>query len=89
MAGAAPRRLTIASRMNFASNLSALAFFMARGKVLFGAGIAMGLGQLLGARLGSRMVLVRGTKFIRPIFIGVVLALTAKLLWESYCRTTR
>jgi uncharacterized protein len=72
--------------MNFASNLSSLAFFLAAGQVLFVAGITMGLGQILGARIGSRMVIARGTTFIRPIFIAVVLAVTTKLLYDAYGR---
>ena len=69
--------------MNFASNLSSLAFFLGGGKVYFAAGLTMGMGQLLGARIGSRMVIARGTKFIRPIFLTVVLVLTCKLLYDS------
>ena len=72
--------------MNFASNLSSLAFFLLANQVMFAAGLAMGAGQLAGARLGSRMVIARGTKFIRPIFITVVLALTAKLIYDNYRR---
>jgi uncharacterized membrane protein YfcA len=68
--------------MNFASNLSSLILFIVGGNVLYTAGLVMGLGQLLGARLGSRMVIIRGTQFIRPIFLVVVLALTLKLLWR-------
>lgn len=70
--------------MNFASNLAALAFFLRAGQVHWDAGLAMGVGQLLGARLGARMVIKRGTKFIRPVFISVVLVLTAKLLYDAY-----
>ena len=72
--------------MNFASNLSALLLFLAAGKVHFTAGLVMGAGQFLGARIGSRMVIARGTRFIRPIFISVVLALTLKLLYDAYWR---
>jgi uncharacterized membrane protein YfcA len=72
--------------MNFASNLSSLAFFLIGGKVCFAAGLTMGIGQLLGARIGSRMVIARGTKFIRPIFLIVVLALTGKLLYDAFPR---
>jgi hypothetical protein len=72
--------------MNFASNLSSLAFFLIGGKVYFAAGLTMGIGQLLGARIGSRLVIARGTKFIRPIFLTVVLALTLKLLYDSFRR---
>ena len=72
--------------MNFASNLSSLLFFLLGRNVLFGSGLAMGVGQLLGARLGSRLVVTRGVKFIRPIFITMVLAITAKLLYDNYLK---
>ena len=69
--------------MNFASNLSSLAFFLLGGKVYFAAGVVMGLGQLAGARMGARMVIAKGTRFIRPVFITVVLALTIKLVYDA------
>ncbi len=72
--------------MNFASNLSSLAFFLLGRDVYFVPGLTMGLGQLVGAKVGSSMVITRGTKFIRPIFIAVVLALTLKLLYDGYIR---
>jgi uncharacterized membrane protein YfcA len=72
--------------MNFASNISSLALFLIGGNVLLAAGLTMGAGQWLGARLGSRMVITRGTKFIRPVFLSVVLALTAKLVLDAYRR---
>lgn len=72
--------------MNFASNLSSLVFFLAGGQVRVTMGLAMGIGQLVGARIGSRMVIVRGTNFIRPIFLAVVLLLTLKLLYDNYVR---
>ena len=30
------------------------------------------------------MVIVRGTRFIRPVFVTVVIALTIKLLYDTY-----
>ena len=72
--------------MNFASNLSSLAFFLLGRNVLWGAGLSMGLGELLGARLGSRLVIAKGARFIRPIFISAVLALTLKLLYDAYVK---
>jgi uncharacterized membrane protein YfcA len=67
--------------MNFASNLSSLAVFLLGRNVYFAAGLAMGLGQLIGARMGSRLVIAKGTRFIRPIFLAVVIAITLRLLW--------
>lgn len=66
--------------VNFASNLGALAVFCATGQVHWTAGLLMGAGQWTGARLGSRLVIRKGARFIRPIFIAVVLAITVKLL---------
>ena len=70
--------------MNFTSNIVALTLFLAGGYVHFTEGIVMGVGQFAGARLGSRMVIARGARFIRPIFITVVLAITARLLYQNY-----
>ena len=75
-----------AKAMNFASNLSSLVFFLPGGNVCFAAGLTMGVGQVLGARIGSRMVIARGTKLIRPVFISVVLVLTLKLLYDAYAK---
>jgi len=72
--------------MNCASNLGALLLFALAGQVLWLAGAVMGVGQVLGARLGARLVVARGTRFIRPVFIAVVLALTAKLIYETWLR---
>jgi uncharacterized membrane protein YfcA len=70
--------------MNLASNVTSFGFFAVAGQVAYGAGLAMALGQLLGARLGSRMVVQRGVKFVRPIFLTMVFALIARLLWSAY-----
>ena len=70
--------------MNLASNVTSFCFFATAGQVAYGAGLAMAAGQLLGARLGSRMVIRRGVKFVRPIFLTMVFALIAKLLWNAY-----
>ncbi len=72
--------------MNFSSNLSSLLFFVIGGNVLLVPGLVMGVGQLLGARIGARMVVARGTRFIRPIFLTMVLAITGKMLYESFRR---
>ena len=72
--------------MNFTSNLASLAVFAIGGHVHLGAGLCMGVGQWLGAWLGSKVVIKKGTKLIRPIFIIVVLAITARLLWLNFHR---
>jgi uncharacterized protein len=69
---------------NLASNLGSLIMFLANGSVHFAAGGMMIIGQLLGARLGSGLVIRRGAAFIRPVFLTVVFAMTLKLLWDAW-----
>lgn len=69
--------------VNLASNLGALGIFLAAGSIHYGAGGIMIAGQLLGARLGSGLVIRKGAGFIRPIFLAVVFTMTAKLLWDA------
>lgn len=70
--------------VNLASNLGALVFFLHAGHVDFRAALAMIAGQLLGARIGSGLVIHRGSAFIRPVFLVVVFGMTFKLLWDVW-----
>ena len=70
--------------MNFASNAVSFILFLAGGQVLLGAGLAMGVGEVLGAGIGSRMVVRKGVKFIRPIFVTMVILTTIKLLYSRF-----
>jgi uncharacterized protein len=72
--------------VNFASNLVSLAFFAARGQVMVAAGLAMAIGQTLGAIAGSHMVLSRGVRFIRIFFLVVVGLTLARLIYTTYYR---
>ncbi|MBS0632201.1 MAG: TSUP family transporter [Verrucomicrobia bacterium] len=69
--------------MNATSNLVALAVFASAGLVQVGAGLAMGLGQVLGARLGSGLVVKNGVRFIRPLFLTMVSLTLVRLIWIS------
>lgn len=70
--------------LNCTSNLASLLFFIIGGHVVWTIGLVMMLGQILGARLGSGVVLSRGQTLIRPMIVCVSLAMTAKLLWGNY-----
>ena len=41
-------------------------------------------GQWLGAQAGSHMVITRGTKFIRPVFLTMVVLITLKMIYDNY-----
>ncbi len=69
---------------NLASNLGSLVIFLLSKSVNFTAGAAMIAGQIIGAQLGSGFVIKHGAKFIRPVFLCVVFALTMKLIWDGF-----
>lgn len=70
--------------MNFTSNIVSLVIFMAAGQVHYLEGLLMGGAQFAGAKIGANLVSLKGAKFIRPVFITIVLAITAKLLYQNY-----
>ncbi len=67
--------------LNFASNVAALLSFALAGKVLWLLGGCMLLGQAIGATLGSKLVVSKGVKFIRPLMVTMSIAMSAKLLF--------
>jgi uncharacterized membrane protein YfcA len=69
--------------MNFASNLAALLFFAAVGKVVWLPGLAMGAGQFIGSRLGSHLAMNRGARFVRPVFLVMASVAALKLIYAS------
>lgn len=69
--------------LNLTSNVASLLAFGLAGCLRWDVGAAMIAGQLCGARLGSGLVLTKGAKVIRPIFIATALALAAKLAWDA------
>ena len=67
--------------MNFTSNAVSLAVFITGGNVHWLPGLAMGVGQFFGAQIGARMVVTRGVKFVRPVFIFTAIAVSIRLIW--------
>ena len=70
--------------MNFTSNIVSFVVFAVGGHVLWLPGLVMAGGQIAGARIGSGMVIQRGVKFIRPIFITVVILTTLRLILRNF-----
>lgn len=70
--------------MNLASNLGSLFIFIPTGHIHLRIALVMIAGQLVGARLGAGMVITRGSAWIRPIFLIVVVLLAARLLWQEW-----
>ncbi len=58
--------------MNLTSNVASVALFSYAGLMNYPAGITMGAGQIIGGQLGSNLVMRKGVRFIRPIFLTIV-----------------
>ncbi|MFJ2547606.1 TSUP family transporter [Pseudomonas sp. NPDC087612] len=74
----------VARSMNFVSNAAALSVFIFSGQVDWLVGLSMGSALMVGAFFGARTAISGGSKFIRPVFITVVLALTVRLAWQHW-----
>ena len=55
--------------------------FIAGSHVVWGLAIGMSIAQMIGARLGSNLVMKRGSSFVQPIIITVTLLMAIKLLF--------
>jgi len=70
--------------LNLTSNLASLLFFTFAGQVLWSAGLVMAAGQIIGARLGSKLVISQGTRLIKPLLVSVSMIICARLIWQQY-----
>jgi uncharacterized membrane protein YfcA len=70
--------------INFGSNFGSFLVFAATGSVLWKVGLLMGVGQFLGAQVGSGLAMKNGAKIIKPLLIISCLALAAKLVADPH-----
>ncbi|RDI67061.1 TSUP family transporter [Nocardia pseudobrasiliensis] len=78
------RAAAMAKAINCGSNLGSLIFLGATGHVLWGLGLAMAVGNIAGAIVGSRMALARGAGFVRVVLLVVVVAMVIRLGWQQF-----
>ncbi len=72
--------------MNFTSNIVSLGVFLFSGNVLFFIGVIMGCGQIIGAFVGSSLVVKKEVSFIRGFFLFVVGVTILKLIYDSWLK---
>jgi uncharacterized membrane protein YfcA len=68
--------------LNVATNIAALAFFIPSGNVRYDLGIVMAIANVAGSIVGVQLALTKGAKFVRVVFIVVVVALLAKQIHQ-------
>jgi uncharacterized membrane protein YfcA len=64
---------------NWATNVAALLVFALQGAVVWRVGLVVGVGVLIGSYLGARTAVARGSRFVRVVFVIVVVAFIIKI----------
>ena len=65
---------------NFGSNVGSLALYALSGHIVVPAGLAMGAGAFLGARLGAHAALRAGARLVRPLIVVISCAMALRLM---------
>lgn len=74
----------LAKAMNFTSNLTSLITFAILGHINWVLGLTMGVCLMAGAYVGAHSAIRFGAKFIRPVFVTVVMILAGKLAFDAW-----
>ena len=70
--------------LNFTSNFASLVMFIAGGDVVWVVGLVMAVGALVGAQIGSHMVMKVGSRLVRPLLVVTSIAISIKLIMDQY-----
>jgi len=73
-----------AKLVNTATNFSALVLFAIQGQVWWHLALAMGLANMVGSLIGTRLALKHGAGFVRIVFICVVGVLILKTSYDTW-----
>jgi len=68
--------------INCGTNLASLLYFAATGHILYAIALPMALFNILGSVAGSRLAILKGSTFVRKLFLIVVAALIGKLAYD-------
>lgn len=74
----------IARVMNFVSNIVASITFMLLHSVDYKIAICMGIALMCGAQLGVHSAIRFGARFIRPIFLTMVIGMAVYMIWQQW-----
>src|SRR3712207_9571482 len=71
--------------VNWATSVATFIYFGSTGQVLFLIGGAMAASNIVGAIVGTRLAIAKGSRFVRIFFLivvcGLIVKLTQTLLW--------
>ncbi len=78
------RSAAMAKVLNLGSNVGALIFFALTGHVMWQLGATMAVCNVIGALLGSRTALSRGSGFVRIVLLVVVVGMVIRLGFQQF-----
>ncbi len=68
--------------INLATNLSAMGYFASTQQILYHYALPMGVCNVLGALIGTRLAILKGNAFARVFFLVVVTVMIVRFGWE-------
>ncbi|MEI6154746.1 MAG: TSUP family transporter [Deltaproteobacteria bacterium] len=70
--------------INFATNLSAVLYFAFTDNILYKIALPMAAFNILGSLVGTRLAILKGSRFVRVFFLIVVSGLIIKLAYDTF-----
>jgi uncharacterized membrane protein YfcA len=74
----------IAKVVNVATNFASILVFGISGSIMWVVGLAVGICNLVGGIIGSRVAIRRGSDFVRKFYLVVTFALIVRVLFELF-----
>lgn len=78
------RASAAAKIVNFSTNISAIIYFASTDNILYNFALPMAVCNMIGAIIGVRLAILKGSVFIRRLFIVVVGVLIIKLAYDIF-----
>jgi len=70
--------------VNFSTNLAATIYFAATNHIIYGIALPMAACNVIGAVIGAKLAIAKGSAFVRVLFIAVVSLLIVKLACDLF-----
>ncbi len=66
--------------LNFTSNFASFLIFQYKGYVIIELALIMAVAQIIGAYIGSKLAIINGEKFVRPVIVFISIILSIRIL---------
>ena len=76
------RSAAMSKVVNLSTNIGALVVFGLGGHIVWLLALALAIANVIGAQVGARMAINRGSGFVRVVLLVVVVAMVGKLAYD-------